>query len=175
MIVILSNMERYKTKKATQMTKNENNIDKKEAREAISSVTKMHVAGLRRSNSPRWFGLGISLLSGSIFAIYALDNPYSLLPVIIIGLGLFIALGREKMGVFKEDFPTSKKQFLALAIFVGVLLVLFFGGIVIRRSFDLSWVPIITGFIAGAMIYLAHENARRNVRKEADLSEKKIP
>jgi hypothetical protein len=44
------------------------------------------------------------------------------------------------------------------------LVTLFFGGIYVRRAFDLAWVPIVTGVVAGSALLLLSEHERRSVR-----------
>ena len=45
------------------------------------------------------------------------------------------------------------------------LLVLFFGGIYFRRLYDLAWIPVATGLIAGVTIFLLSENERPHINK----------
>jgi hypothetical protein len=50
---------------------NENkNLAPGEARDALESAAKMEGAGWRRAVSGRWFGAGIPMLIGSMFAIF---------------------------------------------------------------------------------------------------------
>ena len=41
------------------------------------------------------------------------------------------------------------------------LLVLFFGGIYVRRAYDVAWVPMVTGLVAGVTIFLLSASERR--------------
>ncbi|MFT5895906.1 MAG: hypothetical protein ACI8VW_002781, partial [bacterium] len=46
------------------------------------------------------------------------------------------------------------------------LIALFFGGIYFRRAYDLSWIPMATGLIAGKIIFLLSESERRHHRND---------
>ena len=47
------------------------------------------------------------------------------------------------------------------------LIALFFGGIIVRRAYDIAWVPLVTGLIAGITIFLLSESERRFYLKKA--------
>jgi di/tricarboxylate transporter len=86
---------------------------------------------------------------------------------IVLGLALFIAAGREKIGASGKELPDTKTGIWAL-LGIGVfLLALFFGGIIVRRAYDIAWVPLVTGFIAGAAIFLLSESERRYYQLKA--------
>jgi hypothetical protein len=132
-----------------------------EAREALESVTKMESAGWRRAVPERWFGAGIATLIGSLFAVYALEDPYPYIVFPIIGIAVLIASGREKVGAYGRDFPDGKSSKLMLALFTVVLFVIFFGSIFIRRTYDAPWVSVIVGLLVGLAVFLASEHERR--------------
>ena len=141
---------------------NENkNLSADEAREALESVTKMESAGWRRAVPERWFGAGIAALIGSMFAIYALEDPYPYIVFPIIGIAVLIASSREKLGAYGRDFPDGKSNKWMLALFAAVLFVVFFGSIFIRRTYDAPWVSVIVGLLVGLTVFLASENERR--------------
>jgi len=137
------------------------NLSADEAREALESVTKMESAGWRRAVPERWFGAGLAALIGSQFAVYALEDPYPYIVFPIIGIALLLAASREKIGAYGRVFPDGKPNKLMLALFAAVLIVVFFGSIFIRRTFDAPWVSVIVGLLVGLTVFLASEHERR--------------
>jgi len=109
-----------------------------EARDALESAAKMEGAGWRRAVPERRFGAGMAMLIGSLFAIYALEDPY---PYIV--------------------FPDVKANKWVLVLFAAVLLVVFFGSIVIRRTYDAAWVSVVAGMLVGLIVFRASERERR--------------
>jgi len=142
---------------------NENeNLTPDEARKALDSVAKMEGAGWRRAVPERWFGAGIATLIGSMFAVYALQDPYPYIVFPIIGIAMLIASGREKVGAYGRDFPGGKSNKWAL------LLTVFFGSIVIRRTYDAAWVSVVAGLLVGLIVFVASERERRAYIAKAD-------
>ena len=134
-----------------------------EAKNALDSVDKMQSAGFRRALPPRWYGVGISLIVAVGFALYAQNDPGSFPGVFIaVGIALFVGISREKSGgAIGKELPDTSTGKWALAGVCVFLVALFFGGIFIRRSYDLFWVPLVTGLIAGITIYLLSYSERR--------------
>jgi purine-cytosine permease-like protein len=48
-----------------------------------------------------------------------------------------------------------------MVLIIIVLLVVFFGSIVIRRAYDAAWVPLVAGLVVGLAVFLTSESARR--------------
>ncbi len=142
------------------INKNED-LSADEAREALESVTNMESAAWRRAVPERWFGAGMATLIGSLFAVYALEDPYPYIVFPIIGIAVLIASSRERVGAYGRDFPDSKANKWMLVLFVAALLVVFFGSIVIRRTYDAAWVPVVTGLVVGLTVFLLSERERR--------------
>jgi len=142
------------------MNENEN-LSADEAREALESVTKMESAGWRRAVPKRWFGAAMATLIGSMFGVYALQDPYPYIVFPIIGIALLIASSRETVGAYGRDFPDSKANKWMLVLFAAILLVVFFGSIFIRRTYDAAWVSVVTGLLVGLTVFLASEHERR--------------
>ncbi len=76
-------------------------------------------------------------------------------------MATLIASSREKLGAYGRDFPDSKANKWVLVLIVAVLLVVFFGSIVIRRTYDAAWVSVVTGSLVGLTVFLASERERR--------------
>jgi hypothetical protein len=142
------------------MNENEN-LSADEAREALESVTKMESAGWRRAVPKRWFGAAMATLIGSMFGVYALQDPYPYIVFPIIGIALLIASSRETAGAYGRDIPDSKANKWMLVLFAAILLVVFFGSIFIRRTYDAAWVSVVTGLLVGLTVFLASEHERR--------------
>jgi hypothetical protein len=143
--------------------KDQDHVGSDEAQGALDSVEKMQSAGFRRALPARWYGFGISLSVAVGFALYAQNDPGSFPGVFIaVGIALFVGISREKNGgAVGKELPDTRSGKWALAGICVFLVALFFGGIFIRRSYDLFWVPLVTGFIAGVTIFLLSHSERR--------------
>jgi hypothetical protein len=141
----------------------QNQLGSDEAKNALDSVEKMQTAGFRRAVPPQWYGVGISLIVAVGFALYAQNDPGSFPGVFIaVGIALFVGISREKSGgAIGKELPDTRAGKWVLAGVCVFLIALFFGGIFIRRSYDLFWVPLVTGLIAGITIYLLSYSERR--------------
>jgi hypothetical protein len=156
----------FRPGKRTEMT--ENDLKPDEAQVALDSIEEMQRAGFGRATPPRWFGIGLSLIVATGFALYAMEDPGNTPALfIVLGMVLFIGVSREKIGAFGKELPGTKTGMWVLAGICLFLLALFFGGIAIRRAYDLAWVPLVTGLIAGATIFLLGESERRYYRMRA--------
>ena len=143
------------------MTDNDS-IRTDEAQDALHTIEDMHAAGRKRAAPPHWYGIGISLIVATGFALYAQKDPGSI-PGLVIALGtaLLIASSRDKAGAIGKAVPDTRSGIWVLVAVTAFLLTLFFGGIYVRRAFDLAWVPIATGLIAGITIFLLSVSERR--------------
>lgn len=140
-----------------------NEVGSDEAIDALDSIEKLQRAGFRRAVPPRWYGVGISLIVAVGFALYAQPNPGSFPGVFIaVGIALFVGINRGKSsGAVGKELPDTRSGMWALAGVCVFLVALFFGGIFVRRSYDLFWVPLVTGLIAGITIFLLSYSERR--------------
>ena len=138
------------------------NLKPDEAQVALDAIEESQRAAFRHAVPPRWYGAGLALIVGIGFALYAMEEPGNTPGLfIVLGLVLFIGASREKLGVFGKELPDTKTGMWALAGVCVFLLALFFGGIMARRAYDIAWVPLVTGFVAGTTIFLLSESARR--------------
>lgn len=145
------------------------NIKSDEAQDALDSVGKLTSSGFRRAIPPRWYGVGISLIVAIGFALYALEDAGNTPALfIVLGIALFVGFSRERINVFGKELPDTKTGIWALAGICVFLFSLFFGGIFVRRAYDIAWVPLVTGLIAGITIYLLSESERRFYLRKAD-------
>ena len=144
------------------------NVSPAEAQEALESVVKMERAGWRRAVPDRWFGAGVAILIASLYSLYALEDPYPYIVFPIIGLAVFITTVRDKSGAYGREFPSTKANAWAMVLFVVVMLIVFFGSIVIRRTYDAVWVPLVAGLLVGLMVFLASESERRAYLTKTD-------
>ena len=144
------------------------NVSPAEAQEALESVVKMERAGWRRAVPDRWFGAGVAVLIASLYCLYALEDPYPYIVFPIIGLAVFITTARDKSGAYGREFPSTKANAWAMVLFVAVMLIVFFGSIVIRRTYDAVWVPLVAGLLVGLMVFLASESERRAYLTKTD-------
>lgn len=150
------------------MIDNIDNVSPGEAQEALESVAKMERAGWRRAVPDRWFGVGVAVLIASLYSLYALEDPYPYIVFPIIGLAVFITTARNKSGAYGRDFPSTKANAWAMVLFVVVMLIVFFGSIVIRRTYDAAWVSLVAGLLVGLMVFLASESERRAYLTKTD-------
>jgi hypothetical protein len=145
------------------------NIKSDEAQDALDSVEKLKRSGFRRAIPPRWYGVGISLIVAVGFALYALEDPgNSPALFIVLGIALFMGFSRERLNVLGKELPDTKAGIWALVGISAFLFALFFGGIIVRRAYDIAWAPLVTGLIAGVTIFLLSESERRFYLKKAD-------
>jgi hypothetical protein len=137
----------------------DNPIRADEARESLETIEKMRSASHRRAAPPRAYSLGIALIVTIGFALYAQNDPGDFPGIFIaLGVALFAASSRNKMGAMSKAVPDTRTGVWALIGVSAFLFALFFGGIYLRRAFDLAWLPIVTGLIAGATIYFIAEH-----------------
>lgn len=115
----------------------------------------------RQAVPSRWLGIGAGLLIASLFALYALEDPYPYIVFPIVGLGVVFAAARAKRGPHNPDIPAIKANIGALVPVTAVMLFLFFGSIFVRRTYDIPWLPIAAGLLVGLVVFLLNEHARR--------------
>lgn len=144
------------------------NVSPDEAQESLEAVAKMGRAGLRRAVPDRWFGAGVAVLIGSLYSLYALEDPYPYIVFPIIGMAVLITTARDRSGAYGRDFPSTKANAWAMVLFVVVMLIVFFGSIVIRRTYDAVWVPLVAGLLVGLFVFLASESERRAYLAKTD-------
>lgn len=149
------------------------NVSPDEAQESLDTVAKMGRAGSRLAVPDRWFGAGVAVLIACLYSLYALQDPYPYIVFPIIGLAVFITTAREKSGAYGRDFPSTKANAWAMVLFVVVMLIVFFGSIVIRRTYDAVWVPLVAGLLVGTMVFFASESERRAYLTKTDQVEAK--
>ena len=146
-----------------------NSVKADEARDALNTAENMRAAGLKRAVPPRWFSVGIAAVVAVGFALYAQKDPGSI-PGLVIALGtvFFVAANRSKSSAIGKAIPDTSSGIWALIALSLFLVVLFFGGIYVRRAFDLAWVPVVTGAVAGITLLLLSEIERRHAMAEAN-------
>ena len=147
--------------------KEDNKPNSDEARDSLDSIEIMKNAGYRLAVPHRWFGAGIAFFIGSLFALYALEDPYPYIVFPIVGFGVFIIAARESIGAYGREYPGTKANKWALALFMAVMILIFFSSIYIRRAYDLAWVPIIVGLLVGLVVVLISESERRAILARA--------
>jgi hypothetical protein len=141
-------------------------IRSEEARDALDTIQEMNAAGRKRGVAPRWYGIGIALIVTIGFALYAQQDPGNF-PGLFIALGvvLFGAASRDKIGAMSRAVPDTRPAIwglIGVSVFLGAL---FFGGIYFRRVYDLAWIPVVTGLIAGMTLFLLSESERRHYQE----------
>ena len=146
---------------------NDNSIKADEAQDALDTIERMNSAGQKRGIAPRWYGVGIAIIVFVGFSLYAQQDPGNFPGIFIaLGVGLFASYSRDKIGAMGRALPDTKPAMWALIGVVIFLLILFFGGIYFRRVYDLAWIPVVTGLIAGMTIFLLSEEERRHLGKD---------
>ena len=144
------------------------NVTSSDAQEALDSVDKMTNSGWQRGIPKRWLGAAIAVLIGSMFAVYAMDDPGPYIVFPILALPLVIATAREKTGAYGRELPSSRKDKWKLALFAAVLLVVFFASIIVRRTYNVAWVPVVVGLAVAGLVYFASVRERRAYRTQID-------
>ena len=149
------------------MVKEDNDLTRDEAKDALDCIAAMESAGYRRAVPRRWFGAGVAFFVAGLYALYALDDPYPYVIFPVIGLGMLIASARQTAGAYGRDFPGTRANRWAFVLVVAVMALLFFGSIFIRRAYDIAWLPIVVGVFVGLLVFLASENERRSYLAKA--------
>lgn len=144
---------------------NENGISRETAKKALASVKTMQSAGYRRAVPQRWFGAGVAFFVASMFAVYALQDPYPYIVFPILGLALFIAISREQIGAYARDFPSTNAW--ALPVCAALLVTLFFASIYFRRAYDIPLLSVGVGVLVGLLIFYLSEDERRSYINKA--------
>lgn len=141
-----------------------------EARAALDTIAEKQRASFRRAVLPRWYSAGLALIVAVGFSLYALEQPGNTPALfIVLGLALFIGASRNRIAAYGKELPDTRIGALALLAVCVFLLALFFGGIIARRAYDIAWLPVLTGCIAGATIFLLGESERRyNLMRSAE-------
>ncbi|MGI9201948.1 MAG: hypothetical protein ACR2QL_12870 [Woeseiaceae bacterium] len=133
-----------------------------EAKEALNTIDALQSASKKRAATPLWYGIGIALIITIGFSLYAQEDPGDFPGLfIVLGTALLVGYFNDKTGANARALPNTAFGALAFVAVVTFLLVLFFGGIYLRRAFDLPWVPVVTGLIAGATILWLCATERR--------------
>ena len=155
----------FQNGKRDRVTDNDS-IKPDDAQDALNTVEKMSTAGRKRGVPPRWYGLGIAAIVTVGFALYAQQDPGNFPGLFIaLGVALFTAFSRDKIGAMSRSVAETRAAIwglIGLCVFLGVL---FLGGIYFRRLYDLAWIPVVTGLIAGTTIFLLSESERRHHQK----------
>lgn len=137
-------------------------ISADEARESLKTIDSAQAAGRKSAVMPPLYGICIAILVMVGFSLYAQESPGDLPGLfVVLGAALAAAFFRNKTGVNARTLPDTT---LGLWAFLGValfLLVLFFGGIYLRRAYDIAWIPVASGLIAGATILWLSASERR--------------
>jgi hypothetical protein len=133
-----------------------------EAKEALNTIDAVQSASKKRAATPLWYGIGIALIMMIGFSLYSQEDPGDFPGLfIVLGTALLVGYFNGKTGINAKALPDTAIGVLAFIGVVAFLLVLFFGGIYVRRAFDLPWVPVVTGLIAGATILWLCTSERR--------------
>ncbi len=144
----------------------DNSVKPDEAQDALNTIDRMSVAGRKRAIPPRWYGIGIALIVAVGFALYAQQDPGDFPGIFIaLGVALFAAASRDKIGAMGRAVPDTRPAMWGLFGVSVFLMALFFGGIYFRRAYDLAWIPVVTGLIAGMTIFLLSESERRQYQE----------
>ncbi len=67
----------------------------------------------------------------------------------------------------------NKAHVLAFVLFIAVMILVFFGSVIIRRAYDAAWAPVVAGLLVGIVVFLASESERRFYLAKTDEGEVK--
>lgn len=132
-----------------------------EARQALDAVESMEQAGWRRAAPPHWFGVGMALLIGAMYASYAFEKANDFIVWWAVALVILLGYAQNKMNARGRDFPPPKGRRLYYFGVVACMLLMFFASIVLRQWFDAPWISIVAGLLAGLCVYSIYEYERR--------------
>ena len=140
------------------------------ARDALSSVERMHDAGLRRGLYPRSFSVALGAWAGLLAFLIGIESGWWPL-WLFAGFGGFYLLKRRQGAWLAEVH--SKRQFWLLLLPAGLVCgVVFIAGNVGRQDFGLGWAPYASGVFIGvalfAVTWLAYEPTRARLQTGAE-------
>ena len=100
-------------------------IKSDDAQDALNTVEKMSAAGRKRGVPPRWYGLGIATIVTVGFALYAQQDPGNFPGLFIaLGVALFTAFSRDKIGAMSRSVPETRAAIwglIGLCVFLGIV------------------------------------------------------
>lgn len=145
------------------MTNTENTTDTDTAKDALNTIQEASKAGIRAAMPPRWFGLAISLVTGSMVAATAAGET-ELIAISLAGLAIVSAMRKRTAVAEPRILPNS---FVGVIAMVGLLLSalgLIAGGRVLMETQGMSWAPITSGAIFALVVYFLSLSERRDYR-----------
>lgn len=135
-------------------------IDPDAAREALDTVQQAENAGLSRVIPPRWFGLAIALISGSIVASAAAGLS-EMTAVSVAAIAVAIAIRQRRSAARTKALPGNARGIVALIGLTVFAISLIAGGRVLVQAYALSWAPLVSGGVVAIGVYYLSRKERR--------------
>ncbi len=109
------------------MTNEKHGAASSEAHKALDTIKQMKRSAMRRATPPRWFGVAIALLMGTLVTL-AVADMRQLQVLVILGIGLVIVYQSQKSGVALKTLPIK-----LVVITLIRLLPMYYGTIVVGQ------------------------------------------
>ncbi len=132
-----------------------------DAQRTLNEIGDMKLAGAARALYPRWFAFAISVYAGTVVALALSDNQLTT-PVTIAGL-MAILYYRWKRGVWMNELGSRCSIYMTLA-FLAVSAAIITGGVMLARSYELTWAPYAIGIIIAVLYFSFMEIIYRPLR-----------
>ena len=144
------------------MSDNTKQMTPEEARSTLESIDTMGQAGWQSAVPPRWVSAGYAIIAGGTCATFAMDNLQNTY-FYWWGLAYIIFIGyvTKSVGAIQREFHPPKDRRLAYWGSTVGMLIMGFGSIALRYSYDAGWIALVGGIANGIWMYLYYEGQRR--------------
>jgi len=113
----------------------------------------MERSSLQQSIPPRWFGITMALMIGTlVFTIAAGFREYYFFP--IIAIPLILAVRSKTTQALPKTTPIKGKALVTIISLIILCLTLIIGGRVLKDIYGMAWSPMVAGTIAVFIVYL---------------------
>lgn len=134
--------------------------NQQEAKEALAAIKKLEHAGLKRAAPSAGFSVLLSFLIGClVFLVSAGLREFYVFP--ILALPLIVSLHYKKSGASVKYFPSQMIGTVSLITLIALMLLLIVSGRLLNDLYGLSWAPVLSGIIAGIVIFILARSERR--------------
>ena len=134
-------------------TENNEEISTNDAEQALKTVIEMERTSLQHSIPPKWFGIVLALVVGTlVFTIAASLRDYYVFP--IIAIPIILAMRLKKTQALPKTKPMGRQRIVATICLVLLFLALIIGGRIFKEIYEMTWSPIVAGTLSAIIVYL---------------------
>ena len=146
--------------------KNKDNMDQKEARQALDSIKKMEQAGLKRILPiPRLQGAVLAILIGIQIALLGAGiRTYNTINIILILIMAITIINHSRSAGVIEKMNVSKQTIIILIVtIIATYFIAIIAGQYLKIHFGFNWAPYIIGLIVVVGFYTLINSTRRSI------------